>query len=740
MHNGGGAPKARLGGRMQRFPHLAGDMRGGFASALVGLPYAVTSAMLAFAPLGAGWVGHGMLAGLVTALLAGIVGALLSGTPCQINGPRASAAVLMAGLIASVSVHPALQGVGGADPRRVLAVALVCVALAGAVQVAFGLLRMGSMVRFLPYPVISGFMVGLGLLVAGPQVPAMLGVTEADGWSRLWRTPGVQLGALAVGLLTIIVFVQVRKRFPRVPAPVAAVLAGTALHYLMKLFAPGAVGATAWDTFASSTVPAMPWLAPDHGLGGELAWVLTDMLPSILAIAFVMSLETLLSSSVLSIASNMRYDSRRELICQGVSNMASAAAGGVVSSGAPFRGVTNFNAGGRTRFASLVNGVLIGGVGLLATPLLFAMPLAAWAAILVVVGWDVCSAWARRLAGNPRADIAIGFVVAFATLTLGTAAAMLVGVAGSIALYVYSTSRAPIRGHFDGSTRTSQRVRPERHMEHLRRQGAAIRVIELQGSLFFGTADRSGREIEGLAEGVRYLVIDLRRVIEVDATGALVLMQTLRRVSEQGTKVALAAVSPGGRRGRVLQMAGLAKIVPAQAWHLDVDHALEQAETALLQDHSVSDPEAGELPLAALDLCADMSPGEVEGVARYLQRCEHPDGAGLFREGESGDRMYLIARGAVTVRVRLHRRDRVRRLATYSAGVIVGEMAVLEGKARSAEAVCEGPTVVLVLDRAALVRMSRDMPGLYGRLMFNLSRQLASRLRATTLELRSVLD
>ena len=387
----------------KRFPHLAGDLRGGLASAIVGLPYAITAAMLAFAPLGPGYVGHGMLAGLVTALVAGLV--VIGGTPFQISGPRASVSVLMASIVALALAHPALGDAGAAQGPRVLGVLVLCLMMAGAIQVAFGVLGMGSALRFLPYPVISGFMVGLGILVAAPQIPALLGLT-GDWWSAMHQLPAMRPGALLVGLVTIATLVQVRSFPKKWPAPVVAILAGTSLHYAL---APTAlrVGPVPWD-LVNGSFPLLPWQAPKVVLDSATLSMLIDLLPATLTLAFVGSLETLLSSSVLAITSNARYDSRRELIGQGISNIAIAMAGGVASAAAPFRGVTNYNFGGRTRLSVAVNGLLIGGVGLAAAPLLFWLPLAAWAGVLAVVGWDVALAWARRLAGNPRADVAVG--------------------------------------------------------------------------------------------------------------------------------------------------------------------------------------------------------------------------------------------------------------------------------------------------------------------------------------------
>ena len=136
-----------------RFPHLAGDLRGAFFSILVGLPYSITAGMLAFAPFGPAYVANGVVAGIASAAMAGIVNALVGGTPLQINGPRGSVAVLMAGLITAITVHPAFAAGDAPDVPKILGITMLCMGLSGLLQVAFGLLRFGAVIRFLPYPV-----------------------------------------------------------------------------------------------------------------------------------------------------------------------------------------------------------------------------------------------------------------------------------------------------------------------------------------------------------------------------------------------------------------------------------------------------------------------------------------------------------------------------------------------------------------------------------------------------------
>ncbi len=708
---------------------------------LVGLPYSVTAGMLAFAPLGPNYVASGMVAGLASSAVAGIVSALAGGTPCQINGPRGSVAVLMAGLITAIAAHPALDTGQVPSIPRVLGIALLCTALSGLLQVALGLLRFGTGIRFLPYPVVSGFMVALGLLVMWPQLPPLLGLGTPLRWDELLHGAGLHWGAMVVGLATVVAFIGCRKAFARAPAPLVGMLAGTAVHYGLLALVGGdggeAVGLTGLDSLRDGQYPPRPWDLPALSIDRPTLAVVLSMLPAVATIALIGSMESLLSSSALSIATQTRFRSHRELIAQGLSNVAVAAAGGAVSCGAPFRGVANYQAGGRTRLSGALHAVLAMPLLLFALPLLLVVPIAVYAGVLLVVGWDVVTAWRRRLMTCPKEDISVGVVVGVVTLWLGTVPAVLLGVVGAMLLYVRNTSRAPLRGHYDGAARPSARIRTEAQALHLRSLGPAIRVIEAQGSLFFGTAHRFGLAVEGIAAGCRHVILDLQRVHEVDATGALVLTQTMRRLHEQGIRTAIAAVAVDDRRGSVMVGAGLDKVVPRERWFEDADRALEQAEDFELTQRW-PDLEAGiELPLSAMDICRGMSAAEVAGLEPYLQRVVVRAGALLFHEGDPGGRLYLLARGAIAVSVKLPAgAARSRRLGTFSAGVMFGEMAVIEDRARSADALAVSDCVLYALDGGALERMQVQAPDLYGRFMLNMARHLAGRLRYVTLALR----
>lgn len=695
--------------------------------------------MLAFAPLGPAYMASGMAAGIASTAVVGIVAFFFGGTPCQINGPRGSVAVLMAGLISAIATHSTLATGNAPDVPRILGILMLCIALSGLLQVAFGLLRFGAVIRFLPYPVISGFMVALGILVLWPQLPAFLGINTSIGWNDLLLETGPHWGAIAVGVVTILCFTKSRTMIPRAPAPLIGLLAGTALHYLLlAIFDGNVVGLAGLDTLASGQYPPYPWMLPEFILNKTTIDIALPLLPAVVTIAFIGSIESLLSSSVLSIASHMRYHSNRELITQGMSNIAVAAVGGAVSCGAPFRGVANYTAGGRTRLSGALHSMMAIPLLLFALPLLLAIPISALAGVLIVAGWDVMTAWRKRLVACPNADIVVGILVMTATLLMGTVPAIIFGIIGAMFLYVRNTSRSPLRGHYEGAIRLSTRVRPEEQSSYLRSLGPAIRVVELQGSLFFGTADQLGREIEKVAVDCRHLILNMRRVHEVDPTGALVLMQTMRRLGERGIRTAIAAVSVTGRRGSVLVRAGVTAVVPLECWFEDADRALEHAENIELENGRLNQQLERELPISAMDICNGMSTAESTMLESYLQREVLPAKTTLFREGEPGDRLYLLAQGEITVSMKLSGKEgRNYRIGTYCAGVTLGEMAVVEGRARSADASTNCHCVLYMLDAQKLEMMRLENPALHSRFMLNITRQLAGRLRNTTIELRA---
>jgi CRP-like cAMP-binding protein/anti-anti-sigma regulatory factor len=305
-----------------------------------------------------------------------------------------------------------------------------------------------------------------------------------------------------------------------------------------------------------------------------------------------------------------------------------------------------------------------------------------------------------------------------------------------MALFIAVMNRSLVRSVHSGAARPSRRIYGPEEARVLADARRAITVVELEGALFFGSAERLGAEVEPLAATARFVVVDLQRVTAIDATGAIALEQLSKRLDAAGVSLLLAGVTPQGRHGVELLAAGTFVAPGSRRWFADADQALEWAEDRLLgaKERALFK----EIPLERLDLAAGLDPDELRALRRLLRRAElNPDEV-LFSEGEPGDKLYLLARGAVSITVGGgHRQSRI---VTFAPGSIFGEAAMLDGAPRSATATIVEDTVVYSLSRRALEALARTDPSLSNKLLVNLGRHLSARLRQTTDTLRDLAD
>jgi anti-anti-sigma regulatory factor len=299
-------------------------------------------------------------------------------------------------------------------------------------------------------------------------------------------------------------------------------------------------------------------------------------------------------------------------------------------------------------------------------------------------------------------------------------------------------SGSPVRRRLDGRARSSLKVRGIASREALARAGPRIHILELQGALFFGTAHRLQAEVEATPAGAGYLILDFRRVNQIDASGVRMVEVIVRRAARRGVRVLLSHVGDHEPLGRILRGLGLGSVVEPGHWFTDLDHALEWAEDRLLEEMRVVET-AAELPPERTALFEGLDHHDASRLASRLERHVLADGEAVFREGDCADRLYLIAQGTVSIKVGLEDAPGERRLATFTPGVMFGEMALLEGEPRSADAFAKGPTVVLYsLAERALAELLREDAKLGMHVYRAVSLHLASRLRATTVALRAL--
>jgi len=727
-----------------------GDLAGGLAGGVARLVLALTMGLLAFAPLGREFAHLGVRAGLYTVIFGQLAVLFVGARGAGGNAPVAATSLVLAGFVAELASDPAIAPLEGNDPATVIVLIGACVAFAGMLQIALAALRADSLVRFLPYPFLAGFTTGVAALIVLAQLPALLGITEVEwlaGMATVLRT--LQPAALVLGLATAAAILWLAPRAARIPAAALGVglafIAYAIVHALWPAlsFGPviGSLDFGVAPRFAATGVFAHAGaLASSH---------LPQLVVAAILIAIVGALQGLLYAVAIDAQTGQRRDLRRELLSQGVGNVVSGLAGGLPLTLLPPVALATWNAGGRTRLASAIAVALLALVLLAGEPLLERIPLAILAGAMLVIALGLVDQWTRALFRRLRAPAArqdrlaiwsavIVVVVALATVFTNFATALAVGLMLSMALFIASLHHTLVRAIVDGNSRPSRRIWGPAELASVVHVRGRIRIVELEGALFFGSADRLCGLVERLARDAGYVVLDFARVSTVDATGAFLLDQLERRLAERGVRLLLAGLSIDGRNGAAMLAYGAFADRLPRPWFPDVDRAVEQIERASLAPAGV--PTAGaEIPMRELSLCEGLDDAGVDVFARALERHALATGAELFREGDPGDRLYLVARGLVTIMIRRFGGDESR-IVTMSPGAVVGEAAFLDGGPRSGTATVVEPAVVYVLTRAAFAAIEREAPHVAAHLYANLARQLSRRLRLTTDNLRRLED
>ena len=721
------------------------DIAGGFAGAIVTLAFALSLGVLSFAALGSQGAAVGIEAGCTAVLWGQLVAWLAGGTLPPGSAPRASTSLVLASFVAALAQDPAFALSPIQGPERLLAAVSLCVVLSGIFQLAFAALRLTQVVRYVPYPLIAGFMCGIAVLVLISQFGLLTGIArDGHGGLRMFEA-----GTLIVGLVTIGACFAAQHRVKRVPALAIGVGAGCAAYFAIGTFVPqlplgGVVGPVTLG------LPLPLALTPLADVGGaDLARVLPVLGATAALIAVFGTLDTLFAGTFVDQGTNGRHNPRREVIAHGLANIASGAFGGVpvvYSVACAMAACKAGSCGGRRLSVTLaiVVSVLFAGA-----PAIAQIPLVVLAGVILVSSAGLVDRWVRELVARLPRDaakrdatrmlsLATVAMVALATVTLGFFAALAIGLVLCVTTMMVGMNKALIRSVASATLRPSRRHWSVEDNASVQVARSGIKIVELEGPLFFGNAERLAAEVEhwiGIADVV---ILELRYVTLIDATAALLIERLARRASAGGSELVLAGVTLDGRHGRAF-IAHSAFVDPVgRRWFHDADRAIEWAERRSL--HRSEPTRVAELPVTALPLVKDLVPEQQAIVARLLQRIEAGRARFIFHENDPGDAVYLIARGAVEIALMNPEGYRTR-IATIEAGSLFGEMALLDGGARSATAVATEPTVLYRLSRSALLEeLPVTHPLIAHALLVAMMRHASQRLRETTRLVRQMDD
>jgi MFS superfamily sulfate permease-like transporter len=708
---------------------------------ILSIPVSMGFGALAVHPLGPAYVGYGLLAGLASAIVAPIGGVLAGARAPIVYGPRSVIASLISSVVLQDLVTSRSDVIAAGTPRHVLTLLFFIVVLAAVFQTLFGALRLGGFVRYIPSPVIAGFQNAAALLIVLSQLNTLLGFKDPVPVSRIpFHLGAIQPLTLGIGVLTAVTMLRAETLTRRVPPAILGLVVGAGAYYaVVGLGGASLVGPTV------GTVGSMPLsfqLTDLIDLVGRTAW--RDLAPLVMAalsLAIIASLDTLLCAKALEGLIGTRTQANGEVFRLGIGNLAAGCLGGISAGISLSFTSANYRSGGRSAGSLLVIALTVLVVTLFLTPVLGFIPRVVIAGLLLVVAVQLVDQWSLQLARRMVAsnfrdwrrvtlDVAIVVLVATLAIAVDLFLAVAIGIGVAILFFLLRMSRSVVRRAYHGDTVHSRKTRDPHLMEALQSHGRRILVLELEGPIFFGTADRLASRVEVAARaGVSYVVFDLRRVNEIDATGARILLQIHSRLAAERRHLLFSYLPADGPLATFLGALGvLAAVTPARVF-LDTDRALEWAEDQVLAEALGQLARDDEVPFEKLDVFATFSREECDLLRRLLLRRTYRKGEVVFREGDEGRELFVIARGAASVHLRLAGPDRAKRLATFATGTVFGELALLDAGPRSASVEADDDLVCYVLTEAVFATLAREHHAVAIKVLTNIGRELSRRLR-----------
>jgi SulP family sulfate permease len=715
-----------LSGNPTGFRAALREASAGVVAASVTIPLCVGAGVLAYGPLGPGWVAHGAVAGLVCATVGGIFSAIFRRSSFVVTFPTTPICVIQGTVLASVVA--AVYG----DPARALGILSLCVVCVGLWQVLFALSGLSRVIRFVPHPVMAGFVSGVAVLIAWHQVPSLLGVRHLAGVLSSSFAPHPLVTIFGAAVLAGILLLG---RFaPRVPNLLLGLVVGTGVFHLVAALRPGAdLGPTigAIPGRALDAWPLLSWSAVSAVLGnGDL---LRTVLIGSLTLALVGTLDTFFALRTANFLSSLETDPKRDVFGQGMGNLASALAGGLVVSTSLSVSIANYKAGGRTRLSTIASaGTLLVG-GFLFPAVVTGLPLVVLGAILVATSLRLVDRWSfevlllaltSRDPGKRRRAVRDGSVILavfLATILGRPVVGVAVGFGISCVLFMADMSRPVVARRRDGTNVRSKRLRSSMEREAIVSQGRSIAVLELQGALFFGNTHSLAADIQALGDEVTTVILDCRRLRDVDTSGLTTLGQVAARLRDRNRHLLVS-----GAKSSWLDRTAAVPGRSAIRVFADLDDALEWAEARILEagaERLAESARVGPMTVASWAL----SVFEAAREKGRLQVVQFPRGASVCRVGDPGEKMWILRSGTVTVYVPGRASPRV--LARFGPGSPVGEVSLLEHSTQPFDVVAEEDVEAFLLTAEEFSRILFEEPDLGQTILFVVAKHLAGRIR-----------
>lgn len=503
---------------------FAADLMAGLIVGIVALPLAIAFGIAS---------GVSPSQGILTAIIGGFIVSALGGSRVQIGGPTGAFIVIIYGIVS--------------DPNLGLSGLMLATMLAGIFLILLGVCHLGTIIKFIPYPIVVGFTSGIAVTIFTTQIKDLFGLTITgkmpgdflSKWLVYFQNfDTVDWVTTAVGVLSILIIALTPKVSKKVPGSLVAIIVMTIGVYFLNTYTDMKV-LTIGDQFGEikASIPSLQ--VPN------LSWEsVKSLFPTAMVIAVLGAIESLLSATVADGVCGDHHNSNQELIGQGVANLCTPLFGGIPCTGAIARTMTNINNGGRTPVAGIIHAAVLLVIFLVLMPLAAYIPMSCLAGVLVIVSYNM-SGWRTfmQLMKNPKSDVIVLFITFLLTVIFDLTIAIEVGLLIACLLFMKrmaeSTQIKVIADEIDPNDETDAEV----HEEHLRiPQG--VEVYEINGPYFFGIANKFEELMAAMEDHPKVRIIRMRRVPFIDSTGIHNLQNLCEMSHREGTHIVLSGVTP----------------------------------------------------------------------------------------------------------------------------------------------------------------------------------------------------
>ena len=532
------------------------DLMAGLIVGIVALPLAIAFGIAS---------GVSPSQGILTAIIGGFIVSALGGSKVQIGGPTGAFIVIIYGIVN--------------DPQLGLSGLIIATMLAGVFLILLGVCRLGTIIKFIPYPIVVGFTSGIAVTIFTTQIKDLLGL-QIEGklpgdfiskWAvYLHNLDTIDWITAVVGILSIVIIALTPKISKKIPGSLVAIIVMTVGVYFLNAYTDLHVS-TIGDQFGEIKATIPPLTLPNITWDG-----LKGLLPTAMVIAVLGAIESLLSATVADGVCGDRHNSNQELIGQGVANLCTPLFGGIPCTGAIARTMTNINNGGRTPMAGIFHAIVLLIIFLALMPLAAYIPMACLAGVLVIVSYGM-SGWRTfvQMMRNPKSDITVLLITFFLTVIFDLTVAIEVGLLIACLLFMRrmaeTTQIKVIAGEIDPNEETDAEV----HEEHLMIP-KGVEVYEINGPYFFGIASKFDDIMVNLEKRPKVRIIRMRRVPFIDSTGMHNLQNLCQMSHREGIHIVLSGVQP--KVYSVLENNGFCEMLGKDHICPNINVALKKAE------------------------------------------------------------------------------------------------------------------------------------------------------------------